>query len=144
MLTKTCRPMLSRRLLHSYFIAEVELHEFLDLVKADCVYFSNFNIFTVFSVSRPRLCLPACGKHQTSRPVIDIGGAGWRGWMYDVLSWYDGIIHWSWRAGELESRSTTWCLLSLPGGTQARQSGSAHTSHLSPHIFHLGSARCLY
>ena len=80
MLTKTCIPML-----HSYFIPQVELHEFLDLVKADSVYFSNLNIFTVFSVSRYRLCLPACGKHQTTRPVIDIGGAGWRGWMYDVL-----------------------------------------------------------
>ena len=83
-LTNRRRPPWSRRLLHSYSI-QVKLHKFLGLVKAVCVYFSTFNIFTVFSVSRA--CLPACGKLQTTRPVISrYRGCGWKRWMWYVLS----------------------------------------------------------
>ena len=81
-LTNRRRSPWSRRLLHSYSI-QVKLHKFLGLVKAVCVYFSTFNIFTVFSVSRA--CLPACGKLQTTRPVIRrYRQCGWKRWMWYV------------------------------------------------------------
>ena len=122
-LTNRRRPQWSRRLLHSYSI-QVKLHKFLGLVKAVCVYFSTFNIFTVFSVSRA--CLPACGKLQTTRPVISrYRGCGWKRWM-----WYVHVLSGT-------GQQLCACCLCLGEHRQARQLGSAHISHLTSSI--LGS-----